>query len=115
MKGTAGNRRSTPRFSAGGLEAIYLFDDRIKSAKVLDLSLGGVMLRSDSAPPLGASTEITFSNGRRNVIRASARVVDRDRAHQRLRLCFVGLRQHHKDRLRRLIWEFQQERALDLD
>jgi hypothetical protein len=38
------NRRAAPRMQTGGLEAIYLFDNRVKNAQVLDLSVGGAML-----------------------------------------------------------------------
>jgi c-di-GMP-binding flagellar brake protein YcgR len=102
------NRRAAPRMQTGGLEAIYLFDNRVKNAQVLDLSVGGAMLRSESAPPVGMITDVTFSNGRHQVIRASARVVARDRKNQCIRLCFVGMRSANQQRLRRLIEQLAQ-------
>lgn len=106
MRYSANNRRRAPRVAAGGLDAIYLFDSRINSAQVLDLSIGGAMLRSATAPPVGADTVVTFSTGHRAVIHTRARVVARDCHNQRLRVCFLGLGEANKARLRRLVEEF---------
>jgi hypothetical protein len=51
---------------------------------------------------------VTFSNGRHQVMRASARVVARDRKNQCIRLCFVGMRSANQQRLRRLIEQVAQ-------
>lgn len=107
--GETTNKRRAPRFPAGGLDAMFLFESQIGNAWVLDVSMGGALLRTTTAPPVGADTEITFSDGRHNVIRATARVVHRDRRDKSMRLCFVRLRDGHKARLRQLVkscwWE----------
>lgn len=112
--GYTANKRRALRVPAGGLDAMFLFESQIGSAWVLDISMGGALLRTATGPPVGADTEITFSDGRRNVIRATARVVHRNRHDKSLRVCFVRLRDGHKDRLRHLVMDCSIERLRDM-
>lgn len=95
------NVRSEARIPTGKLPALLLFDQRVASAWVMDLSLGGARLRIEEGPPIGARAEINFSGGRRYVIRATACVVDRD--DESVRVCFIGLTEDHGERLKQLI------------
>lgn len=98
------NVRCEARIATHRLPAILLCDHRVSSAWVIDLSRGGAKLRMDGGPPVGAQTEINFSGGRRDVIRATASVVHRD--DKSVSISFSRLSERHGERLERLIADY---------